>query len=406
MKPTPTECITHEYQIMPPQFISGCQEQAEANAKLQYLHDLSPILTKKGITDIYPSHQYHYEQFREVSQAHFASQISMHQQTIDFYYPVENPIHFYNECTYENQEIKTCCMDLLPEVSPNEIIAPYYDIQSTTPKTLSTNNIDYVDDYVKSEQDFYSTRFSRNLLSHDEDTFTPEMSQPSVDTSYQNKFSDAISLFSHTFDKFESVECYCHRPFCGYNELRYDSKDFYKGEIESFGTKQNHSMRLNFTDSVETKNDSQDSSLVYIHKKDSTNVETVEKCLKPKTDEIFSFITQKTQAGQQKSARVFPKNRTATSYDKETTNYLKSIFYTVYIKDKRLTKQQRQDIHQKTGLSLRNITYWFSNHKRRHSKAIELFNEATKITNGKISNFKEFLLWQREQKLVPHNTPF
>jgi hypothetical protein len=93
------------------------------------------------------------------------------------------------------------------------------------------------------------------------------------------------------------------------------------------------------------------------------------------------------------------KKRTPTSYDKETSRYLKSVFFDVYSKQNKLTKNQRQQVREKTDLPPRKITYWFSNHKRRFKKALEIYKDAVKDSHGKITCYEDFVLWRRSQDL-------
>ncbi|KAL0082843.1 Homeodomain-like DNA binding domain-containing transcription factor [Phycomyces blakesleeanus] len=83
--------------------------------------------------------------------------------------------------------------------------------------------------------------------------------------------------------------------------------------------------------------------------------------------------------------------RTATSYDSETTKYLKSVFYNIYSKTNKLSKTQRRDLQENTGLSPRSITYWFSNHKRRHPKDIQAFKKTIADSKGKLKTYEDFL---------------
>ncbi|RCI02589.1 hypothetical protein CU098_011151 [Rhizopus stolonifer] len=91
----------------------------------------------------------------------------------------------------------------------------------------------------------------------------------------------------------------------------------------------------------------------------------------------------------------YSSRRTATSYDEETTHYLKSIFYDIYSVRSRLTKEQRKRIEKETGLKPRNITYWFSNHKRRFQHALEEFKQVVKESNGQVKTYGDFLDWQK-----------
>ncbi|KAL9540253.1 hypothetical protein MBANPS3_009782 [Mucor bainieri] len=65
--------------------------------------------------------------------------------------------------------------------------------------------------------------------------------------------------------------------------------------------------------------------------------------------------------------------RTTTSYDAETTSYLKRAFFNYYSKQYKLTREQREAVIRETGLRSRNITYWFSNHKRRLGTELAIY---------------------------------
>ncbi|CEP19117.1 hypothetical protein [Parasitella parasitica] len=87
--------------------------------------------------------------------------------------------------------------------------------------------------------------------------------------------------------------------------------------------------------------------------------------------------------------------RTATSYDAKTTHYLKSIFFDIYSTKDKLTKDQRRKVQQETGLKPRNITYWFSNHKRRFQHSLNVFKKTVQETQGKVKTYDDFLLYRR-----------
>ncbi|CAO3628446.1 unnamed protein product [Cunninghamella echinulata] len=109
---------------------------------------------------------------------------------------------------------------------------------------------------------------------------------------------------------------------------------------------------------------------------------------------IISTIRYRQQQRQQRR-----RGRTATSYDTETTRYLKRVFFTVYSQRDKLTKEQRKEVQQHTQLQPRNITYWFSNHKRRFQKSLELYKRVLAESNGAIQNYEDYLNWRREQGL-------
>lgn len=84
-----------------------------------------------------------------------------------------------------------------------------------------------------------------------------------------------------------------------------------------------------------------------------------------------------------------------TSYDYKTTAYLQSVFFDVYSKQPKLTKQQRMVVQKRTGLPSRNITYWFSNHKRRFQKSLHSFQKVTKSSNRSVLTYNDFIKWHR-----------
>lgn len=87
--------------------------------------------------------------------------------------------------------------------------------------------------------------------------------------------------------------------------------------------------------------------------------------------------------------------RTATSYDAQTTHYLKSVFFDIYSTRDKLTKEQRRQVEKDTGLKPRNITYWFSNHKRRFQNSLLVFKKVVKDSNGLVKTYDDFLEWRR-----------
>ncbi|GAN03762.1 hypothetical protein MAM1_0047c03217 [Mucor ambiguus] len=87
--------------------------------------------------------------------------------------------------------------------------------------------------------------------------------------------------------------------------------------------------------------------------------------------------------------------RTATSYDAKTTHYLKSIFFDIYSTKDKLTKDQRRKVQQETGLKPRNITYWFSNHKRRFQHSLNVFKKTVQETQGQVKTYDDFLVYRR-----------
>ncbi|KAI8883761.1 hypothetical protein K501DRAFT_313803 [Backusella circina FSU 941] len=109
--------------------------------------------------------------------------------------------------------------------------------------------------------------------------------------------------------------------------------------------------------------------------------------------------TPKKDKQKKSNSKTRTTRRTATSYDTKTTHYLKSIFYEVYSKRDKLTKDERRKVHRDTQLSPRNITYWFSNHKRRFGKALAVYQEAAQESNGQIKCYDDFIAWRRSKGL-------
>lgn len=93
------------------------------------------------------------------------------------------------------------------------------------------------------------------------------------------------------------------------------------------------------------------------------------------------------------------KKRTVTSYDSQTSLYLKSVFFEVYSKQSKLTKEQRIKVQEKTGLPSRNITYWFSNHKRRFQNTLKVYRKAVHDSGGAIKGYDDFINWRRGHDL-------
>ncbi|KAI8380990.1 uncharacterized protein BYT42DRAFT_604045 [Radiomyces spectabilis] len=91
--------------------------------------------------------------------------------------------------------------------------------------------------------------------------------------------------------------------------------------------------------------------------------------------------------------------RTATSYDAQTTHYLKSVFFNIYSKRDKLTKEQRRQVQERTGLKPRNITYWFSNHKRRFQTSLLVFKQTVRISGGRVKTYDDFLRWRQHRGL-------
>lgn len=90
------------------------------------------------------------------------------------------------------------------------------------------------------------------------------------------------------------------------------------------------------------------------------------------------------------------KSKTSAYYDPEITHYLKSVFYSVFGKGRRLNKELRDRIQKRTGLEPRKITYWFSNHKRRFRKELETFKQLE--SEGIVSTYDDFVRWQQRRE--------
>ncbi|KAI7901996.1 uncharacterized protein BX663DRAFT_513168 [Cokeromyces recurvatus] len=105
------------------------------------------------------------------------------------------------------------------------------------------------------------------------------------------------------------------------------------------------------------------------------------------------------EEGFNKKRKSNNKKRTITSYDSQTSFYLKSVFFEVYSCQSKLTKQQRLEVQRKTGLPPRNITYWFSNHKRRFQNTLKIYRKIVNEANGKIKNYHDFINWRKEHGL-------
>ncbi|KAI7873211.1 uncharacterized protein EV154DRAFT_392237, partial [Mucor mucedo] len=93
------------------------------------------------------------------------------------------------------------------------------------------------------------------------------------------------------------------------------------------------------------------------------------------------------------------KKRTVTSYDTQTSLYLKSVFFEVYSQQAKLTKEQRVKVQEKTGLPSRNITYWFSNHKRRFQNTLKIYRKAVRESEGEVKSYNDFIQWRQSHGL-------
>ena len=85
------------------------------------------------------------------------------------------------------------------------------------------------------------------------------------------------------------------------------------------------------------------------------------------------------------------RRRTETSYDENTTHYLKTMFFEVYGNGRKLSKPERRRIEKQTGLKSRKITYWFSNQKRRFRPELKAFQRL--VGQGCVKTYDDFLRW-------------
>lgn len=94
------------------------------------------------------------------------------------------------------------------------------------------------------------------------------------------------------------------------------------------------------------------------------------------------------------------RTRSQTGYEPHVTNYLKRLFFEVYVKAHRckLSKTQREAAATFTHLLPRRITYWFSNRRRRLTQArLDAYHALCQ--NGTINSFEEYVAYlQREQR--------
>ncbi|KAL9544250.1 hypothetical protein PS6_008856 [Mucor atramentarius] len=114
-----------------------------------------------------------------------------------------------------------------------------------------------------------------------------------------------------------------------------------------------------------------------------------------RTPKILKWKPKKTKA-------MAKSKRTTTSYDAETTAYLKKAFFNYYSKQYKLTREQRETVIRETGLRSRNITYWFSNHKRRLGAELAIYRKLTR--EHKLKDYDAFLRWRQDQELPDHIT--
>ncbi|KAI9264804.1 hypothetical protein BY458DRAFT_513586 [Sporodiniella umbellata] len=130
----------------------------------------------------------------------------------------------------------------------------------------------------------------------------------------------------------------------------------------------------------------------------SLSIEEMEASPKGEDDSDDDTYSEKPK---RKRAQAKPTDarRTATSYDAQTTRYLKAVFFDIYSVSDKLTKEQRRKVQQDTGLKPRNITYWFSNHKRRFQNSLAVFRKTVNESHGQIKTYHEFLKWRKDRGL-------
>jgi hypothetical protein len=74
-----------------------------------------------------------------------------------------------------------------------------------------------------------------------------------------------------------------------------------------------------------------------------------------------------------------------------------TMFFEVYSVRSKLTKAERQAAHEFTNISHRNLTYWFSNRKRRDPNDLEEYKKL--VSESTITCYKDYLEWQDAQDL-------
>ncbi|KAG2223190.1 hypothetical protein INT45_011536 [Circinella minor] len=166
-----------------------------------------------------------------------------------------------------------------------------------------------------------------------------------------------------------------------------DDDDYVDGRTSSSA----HSSRKRGRPSNSTCRRGQKKMKQQTNKKANTSLTTNKRSLSP-------FLHQQQQQRRPRAPRLYTR-RTATSYDADTTHYLKSVFFNIYSKRDKLTKEQRKQVQIHTGLKPRNITYWFSNHKRRFQNSLQVFKQAVNESKGKIKSYDDFLEWRRKRGL-------
>ncbi|RCH86091.1 hypothetical protein CU097_007835 [Rhizopus azygosporus] len=123
-------------------------------------------------------------------------------------------------------------------------------------------------------------------------------------------------------------------------------------------------------------------------------------CCTPDPPKVEEKEAQKKKVNKKKET----KKKRVKAYDSQTTAYLQSMFFETYSKQIKLTKQQRLEVQRKTGLPSRNITYWFSNHKRRFQGSLNVFKKVMENSNGAVATYDDFIKWRRNQGLPDNVT--
>ncbi|ORZ05839.1 hypothetical protein BCR42DRAFT_427865 [Absidia repens] len=88
-----------------------------------------------------------------------------------------------------------------------------------------------------------------------------------------------------------------------------------------------------------------------------------------------------------------PRKINRQQYSPEVTKHLKQAFVDTVGHDRKLTKALRKKIMHETGLNSRNLTYWFSNRKRRPPFLGQQYKEAVIQSRGQVKTYEDFELW-------------
>ncbi|CAO3595369.1 unnamed protein product [Absidia cylindrospora] len=88
-----------------------------------------------------------------------------------------------------------------------------------------------------------------------------------------------------------------------------------------------------------------------------------------------------------------PRKINRQQYSPEVTKHLKQAFVDTVGQDRKLTKALRKKIMHETGLNSRNLTYWFSNRKRRPPFLGQQYKEAVIQSRGQVKTYEDFELW-------------